>query len=127
VPVFFAVVFFAAAVLRAGFFFAVFFFATAIVHPSFGLAGYQFTLATPLVARHVSRFETRAVADEGKATGILHTLPFIALNVQLATRSVASSLESPANRPWSTPLTIRIRYCELFHNHFNHRLYGPVQ
>jgi hypothetical protein len=35
VPVFFAVVFFAAAVLRAGFFFAVFFFATAIVHPSY--------------------------------------------------------------------------------------------
>ena len=40
VPVFFAVDFFAAAVLRAGFFFvAVFLFATAIVHPSFGLAG----------------------------------------------------------------------------------------
>jgi hypothetical protein len=39
VPVFFAVVFFAAAVLRAGFFFAVFFFATAMMHPSFGLAG----------------------------------------------------------------------------------------
>jgi hypothetical protein len=39
VPVFFAVDFFAAAVLRAGFFFAVFFFATAMMHPSFGLAG----------------------------------------------------------------------------------------
>ncbi|MEZ0278636.1 MAG: hypothetical protein ACAH04_05485 [Methylibium sp.] len=36
VPVFFAVDFFAAAVLRAGFFFAAdFFFAAAIVHPSF--------------------------------------------------------------------------------------------
>jgi hypothetical protein len=36
VPVFFAVDFLAAAVLRAGFFFAVFLFAAAIVHPSFG-------------------------------------------------------------------------------------------
>ncbi len=35
VPVFLAVDFFAAAVLRAGFFFAGFFFATAIFHPSF--------------------------------------------------------------------------------------------
>jgi len=36
VPVFFAVDFFAAAVLRAGFLFAAgFFFATAIVHPSY--------------------------------------------------------------------------------------------
>jgi hypothetical protein len=40
VPVFFAVDFLAAAVLRAGFFFvAVFLFATAMMHPSFGLAG----------------------------------------------------------------------------------------
>lgn len=53
-------------------------------------------------ARRTTRiaFETRAVTYEGKATGILHALPFLALNVQLATSFVAPSLESPPNRPW---------------------------
>gem|GEM_PF-4774333 len=97
VPVFFAVDFFAAAVLRAGFLFAVvrlfgfafvfvfafvFLFATAIVHPSFGLAGCQFTLATS--ARRSTRiaFETRAVTDEGKVSAFSTCFPFITLNAR---------------------------------------------
>ena len=74
VPVFFAVDFFAAAVLRAGFLFAVFLFA-AIVHPSFGLAGCQVTLATSTRRYTRIAFETRAVTDEGKATALFTHFP----------------------------------------------------
>ena len=83
-PVFFAVVFFAAAVLRAGFFFvAVFLFAAAILHPSFGLAGCQeITLATS--ARRSTRIalETRAVANEGKVPAFSTRFSFITLNAR---------------------------------------------